>query len=116
MPTSTAVIGNSMRYQRPQAPDGSLRQGSTMMVMPRGEVIWNAEFEKKAIPTLPLSACTPPAFCTSMMRLWLPGNFQVSRPLPLAVMAPSPTPAAVRSPIEPYFQVFRMLVPRFLPA
>ena len=40
-----------------------------MMLIPLGDVIRNAELEKKAIPTLPLSGWTPPSFCTWMIRL-----------------------------------------------
>ena len=98
-----------MRYHSPQAPEGSLRQGSTMIRIPFGEVIWNAELEKKATPTLPLSGWMPPVFCTLMMRLWFLPDFQVSRPVVFAPTAPMPMPATTTAATPPNTSFLRIM-------
>ena len=44
MATSAVILGNGFGNQRPQAPEGSLRQGSSTSVSPAGEVSLKAQW------------------------------------------------------------------------
>ena len=62
------------------------------------------------MPTLPLSACTPPSFCTRMTRLWFFPDFHVSSPEVFAMTAPTPMAASAIVPTAPNMKYLCMSI------